>query len=137
MEKLFEKNPPVTEPAADASIASAVKDPISVTPVEYQVHETPGVRIEWTRRGNDYVYQFKPRRPPSFDDEGVCSLLAITCDPLLPRGTQVYFSLPVPEMKVDFYTIRVEDIAGRLGAKEMLENRLLEALGKLDLWPAR
>jgi hypothetical protein len=135
-DKLFNKAvSPEEEAAAAANLAEhGAAPPLAVSPVDFKVVETPNAKIEWARRDDDYVYHFHPKRPPTLGVEDTQLLIIAAVDPIMPRETHVHFDMPVPEMRMNFYTIRIADIADKPGAKEACEVKMLEVLAGLQLW---
>jgi len=133
MEKIEKAAPPEEELPPALQAAEADGPPV-ISPVEYKTVDAKNVKIEWTQRGDDYIYQWHPKRPPKYAEDSVTTMIVSAVDPIMPRETHVYFDLPNHEMRMNFWTIRVEKIAGRPGAKVACEETMLKILSEIDVW---
>jgi hypothetical protein len=105
-----------------------------VKPITYKTVENKRVHLEWTREADDYIYQWRPLQASPLDErEIVARLIAVLAD-YVPRDIDVNIDIPVPDMGVLSYTIRINKVAERPGAERMCEDKILEALCAIDVW---
>jgi hypothetical protein len=134
MEKtLFKKEAPkdVTPPPF---VLEQPGEAATVRGIEYKVEENINVKIEWTKRGRDYIYHWHPKRPPVLDVESVRLLIIAAVHPTMPHEVQMYFSDPDPSMRIEFYTVRLENVANMPGAQTACEKTVIDALKGVDAW---
>jgi len=136
---LFKKEAP-SEPSPRTaggqpqSSTLSLGEDMRVSAVNYTVVKNSLVHLEWTREGNDYVYQWKMNKASHLSEQAVLARLVAATDDVLPTDTHVFFDKPMQELQFPFFTIRVKDIAERPGAKQACEEKLVDVLLKLNVW---
>ena len=107
---------------------------LGVRATEYTTVANSRIKIEWTRDGDDYVYQWRPIQASPLDEREIIARLINVLADYVPRDVDVNIDIPIPDMGVLFFTIRVNKVAERPGAERMCEDRILAALGQIDVW---
>lgn len=107
-----------------------------VTAIVYQEFRKPGGKwmIEHSAAGKDYLFQLHPLRPPLVQVRDIIGLVIGAMDVIYPRSQQIFYAPPNPQYKLQFYTIKVENLVGVPGWREAVE-RTLNGLSAIDAWP--
>jgi hypothetical protein len=105
-----------------------------LVPTTYHEVADKRFKLEWTREGLDYIYQWRPLQASPLDEREIIARLINVLADYVPRDIDVNIDIPVPDMQILFYTIRVNKVAERPGAERMCEEKILAALCAIDVW---
>lgn len=107
----------------------------AVSPVVYAKYRKAGSlwEIQHAQVGEDVFIQLFPLAPIGVDWRDVIVALIGVMDGIVPPSVSVTLSPPKTEMKLNFYTIRAEEMATLPGWERALE-RLLPLLAAVNVW---
>lgn len=117
-------------------LSDAFKQGASVNPIRYERFREPGTRwvIDHALVGDSYMYQLHPIRPIQYPWSDVITALIGAMDSVFPKSVDVHYAPPNDQIGANFYTIRVDKVAGLPGWEDAARKRALKALAAIDVW---
>ena len=108
----------------------------SIKAIIYREHRKSGSKwmIEHSVDGPDYIFQVHPIRPVTIGWQDIMLMMIAAVDKVVPRTMQCRYIRPSEQYKLQFYTIKVEKLAGVPGWTKAVE-RILEGLSDVEAWP--
>ena len=98
----------------------------------YKTAKRGNMSVTYATHGDDYIYQLAFATPPNAGFQDIISAVVSACSTTIPEHIEVYM-FPPNDM-IEIFTVRAEGAAKLLGAKQFMEEVLVQKLLKLDLW---
>ena len=123
---------------ASRRLGASLAEARGVSAIVYQEYRKPGCKwmIEHSAAGKDYMFQLHPLRPPGIGVRDVLTLAIAAMDVIFPRSQEIFYAPPSTQFKLQFYTVKVQDLVGKPGWQGAVE-RALEGLAGIAAWPNR
>lgn len=108
---------------------------VAIKVPKYTTVEHGNIHVSYAKIKDDYYYQIELIRKSPLNEKDVLAYIIHECSTIIPNHVDVYVHQPPKDIDWDVYTVIAKGAAKLLGAKEFMEDRLVNQLLELPLWP--